>query len=67
MDSPRHTNTYSGSVEVGKRDNWLVGWQAMEEAAIAGNFRQLSAVFQEAKLTRTWPMSWEAVMLYYSM
>jgi len=27
MNSLRHANTYSGSVGVGKRDNWLVGWQ----------------------------------------
>jgi hypothetical protein len=40
MDSPRHAYTYSGSVEVGRRDNWLVGWQAMEEAAIAGSYWQ---------------------------
>jgi hypothetical protein len=34
MDNPRHADTYSGSMEVGRRDTWLVGWQAMEEAPV---------------------------------
>jgi len=42
MDSPRHADTYSGSVGVGRRDSWLVGWQAMEEVAIAISYRQFS-------------------------
>jgi len=42
MDSPRHADTSSSSVEVSRRDSWLVGWQAMEEAAVAGSYRQFS-------------------------
>jgi len=40
MDSPRHADTSSGSVGGGRRDSWLVGWQAMEETAVAGSYRQ---------------------------
>jgi hypothetical protein len=42
MDSPRHADTFSGSVGVGRRDSWLVGWQAMEKAAVAGSYQQFS-------------------------
>ena len=38
MDSPRHADTSSGSVGGGRRDSWLVGWQAMEETAVASSY-----------------------------
>jgi hypothetical protein len=48
-------NTYSGSIGVGRRYDWLVGWQAKEEAAVRGSFRLFSIIFQQAKLTRCGP------------
>ena len=42
MDSPRHAGTSSGSMGVGRRDNRLVGWQAMGETAVASSYWQFS-------------------------
>jgi len=39
MNSLRHANTYSDSIRVGKRDNWLVGWQAREGAIVGGSYQ----------------------------
>jgi hypothetical protein len=39
MNNPRHENTYSDCMRVGRRDNWLIGWQAKEGATVGGSYR----------------------------
>jgi len=49
-DSPRHADTYSDSMEGGRKYNWLVRWQAKEEATVIGSF-------PANQTDQKWPMS----------